>query len=602
MLSTTQPAIFAPSQDGTAHTLGRRQRLELLRAQLDTERQSFTAHWRDLNDYILPRRGRFTTSDTNRGDRRSKKIIDSTASFAARTLASGMMSGVTSPARPWFRLTTPDPDLAESQAVKAWLHVVTQRMSSVFIRSNLYNALPIVYGDMGTFGTASLHVAEDDKNVIRCYPHPIGSYALANDANLRIRVFMREFKLTVRQIVEMFGDGTVAEKTDRGLERISRTTRELWRTGQTEQLIEVMHTIMPNADQNPNKLEAKFKPYVSLYCERGAMDQGLFLRESGFDDFPVLAPRWETTGEDVYGTNCPGMVALGDIMQLQLGERRSMQAIEKMVNPPMVGPTSMRNSKSTILPGDITYVDAREGQQGFRAAHEVNFRIQELEMKQEQVRYRVRRAYYEDLFLMLAQSPAMQSRDITAREIDERHEEKLLALGPVLEQLNQDLLDPLIDRTFNIMERQGLLPEPPEEMQGEPLRVEYISIMAQAQRMVGLSGLERFSAFVGTLVETNPSILDKIDQDQMVDEYAAMTGVPPRVVVPDDEVKKIRVARDEQAAAAAQAEQLKTMGQGAQALANADTSGQNALTDLLAAQGGGMPQSGSGIVPQGGIA
>jgi len=107
----------------------KRQKYETLRGQLDLERSSFTAHWRDLSDYILPRRSRFTLSDVNRGERKNKNIIDSTATLAARTLRSGMMAGITSPARPWFRLTTPDPEMAEFGPVRGWLDQVQNRMT-----------------------------------------------------------------------------------------------------------------------------------------------------------------------------------------------------------------------------------------------------------------------------------------------------------------------------------------------------------------------------------------------------------------------------------------------------------------------------------------
>src|SRR3990167_7102443 len=148
---------------------------ERLRAALENERTSFMSHWRDLSDYILPRRSRFTVQDVNRGDRRNLKIIDSTATLAARTLRSGMMAGVTSPSRPRFRLTTPDIALAEFGPVKAWLHFVTTRMEDVFRRSNAYNSLPIVYSDMGTFATAAMFIEEDfTGDVIRTTPFPIG--------------------------------------------------------------------------------------------------------------------------------------------------------------------------------------------------------------------------------------------------------------------------------------------------------------------------------------------------------------------------------------------------------------------------------------------
>src|SRR6187397_2185862 len=134
---------------GTDHASGltRRQRYESTRQAMRLERTSFQAHWQELAEYMQPRRTRFTVTDVNRGDRRSQSIIDSSPLIALRTLQSGMHAGLTSPARPWMKLTTADAALAERPAVKDWLHTVTQRMLTVFLRSNLYNALPLVYGD-----------------------------------------------------------------------------------------------------------------------------------------------------------------------------------------------------------------------------------------------------------------------------------------------------------------------------------------------------------------------------------------------------------------------------------------------------------------------
>lgn len=568
----------------------RRQEFERLRGQLDRERQSFKSQWRDANDYVLPRRGRFFVSDANKGDRRNLKILDTTPTLAARTLRSGMMGGITSPARPWFKLTVPDPSLAEFAPVREWLHIVTQRLQTIFVKSNLYNVLPIVYGDLGVFGTAAVAMEPDINNVMRFYPFPIGSYMIANNDKLMVDVFLREFRMTVRQIVNRFGrdpENPGKIKWD----NISNKVQSLWSTNNPEAWVDVVHVVMPNPDYDPKKLESKFKKYLSVYYEHGHdgnTSQGQsygsdisnkFLSEKGFDYFPVLCPRWELTGEDVYGTECPGFTAIGDIKQLQTGEKRSLQAIEKMINPPMIAPTALRNSKASTLPGDITYVDVRDGMGGFRAAHEVRFDVNAMEQKQQQVRQRVSRAFYEDLFLMLAQS---DRRQITAREIEERHEEKLLALGPVLEQLNQDLLDPLIDNAFAMMVERDLVPPPPEEIAGKDLKVEYISIMAQAQKLVGLGGIERFTGFAGNIVAQAPTVADKIDGDQLIDIYADLTSIPPGIVRTDDQVAAMRKKR---ADAQAQQQQMMAAAEAAQTaktLSEAETgNGGNALQEMM---------------------
>jgi hypothetical protein len=561
----------------------KRQRYSKLVAALKNERNSFDAHWRELSEFIKPRRTRFMTADRNRGDRRNSKIIDSSATYAARTLSSGMMSGVTSPARPWFRLTTPDPDLAEFGPVKDWLHTVTRRMQTVFLRSNWYNALPTVYGDMGVFGTAAMLMVEDDESVIRCYPFAVGSYYLSNDAKLRVRVFCREFQMTVRQIVEQFGTKPNSRAID--WSNISDRVKTAWDNGNYEDWIDVTHVIRPNTDYDGSRIESKYKPFVQCYYE-GAGNAGnpddKFLNETGFDEFPVLAPRWEVTGEDVYGTDCPGMTALGDIKGLQLMKKFGLQAVEKQVKPPMVAPPEMRTAKLSILPGDVSYV-AESQHRTFRAAHDVALNLNDLRQETAEVRQLIRRAFFEDLFLLLSQ---LDDQDRTATEIMERKEEKLLVLGPVLEQLNQDALDPGIDRAFNAMVRKGQVPDPPPDMEGMDLKVEYISIMAQAQKMVGLGGLERFSLFVTNMLAATPndtSLLDKVDRDQLIDEYGEMTGVPPRVIVPDEQVAEIRQARAQAAKAQQAAEQIATVAPAAKQLSETDVSGDNALTALLGA-------------------
>ena len=577
---------------GEVHT--KRIKLEILRAQLDNERSSFIPHWRDLSDHILPRRARFTLTDANKGDKRNQKIIDGTATLSARSLRSGMMGGITSPARPWFRLTTPDPKVSEFGPIKQWLHEVSSRMRTVFLRSNIYNVLPIIYGDMGVFATGCMFMEEDLDSVVRFYSFPIGSYMLANDERLQVRIFFREFRMTVRQLIKKY-----ASFDKNGIpiwDNFSVTVRNQYENNHMETWIDVCHAIIPNENADPNRLDPRFKKFKSVYYEKGFMagqsqtyigdeDRDRVLRESGYDYFPVLAARWEVTGEDAYGTQCPGMEALGDIKQLQLMQKRKAQIHEKHVNPPMTGPTELKHTSAATLPGHITYFNAREGTQGFKPVYQIDGNTAPILGDIQDVRLLIQRAFYEDLFKLLILDPRRQPA--TATEIKTREEEKLLLLGPVLEQLNQDVLDPLIDNTFDIMAKQGLIPEPPQELQGSELKVEYISIMAQAQKLIGIGGIERFSGFVGGIAASVPDpgvvtkILDKVDIDQMIDEYGDAISLPPTIIRSDDDVEAIRDNRQQAEQAAAAAEQAEKLAGTAKNLSQSDTGGENALTDLV---------------------
>lgn len=561
----------------------RRNRYTKLAAQLWSDRSTFDAHWRDLGDFFLPRRMRWSTSDRNRGDKRNQNIINSTGRFAARTLQSGLHAGLTSPARPWMKLTIPDEDLNEFGPVREWLHAVTQRMMTVFSVSNLYNTLPIVYGDIGVFGTGAVFIGEDAADVIRATAYPIGSYALGTDARGVVSTFYREYEVTVRQLVEMFaleGDGRTIDWSN-----ISNTVKTLWERGDYEAPVEVCWLVRPNEQARPDRLEAKFLPFASCHWEKGSTDN-TFLRESGFRTFPIMAPRWDITGEDSYGTDCPGMTSLGDNRQLQIMERRHGQALNKMVDPPLVGPTSMRTQKTSLLPGDVNYADVREGMQGLRPVHEVRIDLQHLAMNIQGVEYRIKRAFFEDLFLMLATTDPYRGADApTAREIDERHEEKLLALGPVLERTNDELLDPLVDRTFDIMNAAGLLPEPPQEIEGANLKVEYISILAQAQKLVGVASTDRFLSTMAPLTELFPEIRNKIAINRVVNSYADSLGVDPRIIVSDEDADAMTAQQAQQQQAAADAEQAATLAKAARDGSQAQLGNDSALDRVAAGFG-----------------
>lgn len=539
-------------------------------ALLNNDRSSFEPHWRELSDFINPRGSRFLVTDVNRNDRRNTKTVDPTATLANRTLSSGMMSGITSPARPWFKLATPDPDMMDYGPVKLWLEAVQRRMNEVYNKSNLYQSLPLLYSSLGTYSTGAMAVLEDDEDVIRTMMFPIGSYYLANSARGSVDTCYRKFTMTVRQLVMEFG-----------MSNVSASVKGLWESGSYETWIEVIHAVYPNIDRDTGKLDSKNKRVKSVYFEVGG-DNDKLLRESGFDEFPIMAPRWEVNGEDVYGSSCPGMIALGQVKALQLEQKRKSQLIDKATNPPMIGPTSLRSQRVSLLPGDVTYLDVMTGQEGLKPAYLVNPNTADLLADIQDTRQMINSAYFVDLFMMLQN---INTRSMPVEAVIEMKEEKLLMLGPVLERLNDECLNPLIDRTFSIMARKNLLPPPPDVLQGMPLKIEYISVMAQAQKSIGLSSLSSTVGFIGQLAQVKPEALDKLDTDQAIDAFAEMSGVSPTVIVPQEQVNQIRQDRAQQQ----QQQQAMAMGmaaaQGAKTLSEAQTADPSVLTAISGAVG-----------------
>lgn len=553
-------------------TESKRQRIMRRLSALQSERSSFIPHYRDLSEYILPRQSRFFASDRNKGNRRSEKINDNTATLAVRNLSSGMMGGLTSPSRPWFQLRTPDPATNEVQAVKVWLKTTRDRMAEVFLSSNLYTTLPMVYSDLAVFGTSAFAVLEDDQDVIRCFHFPVGSYMLGASHRGSVDTLYRQFQMTVSQMVGQFG-----------LENCSESVQDMYKRGQMDQWIDVLHVVEPNMDYDPKRLQSKYKAWSSTYLETGRNAGDKFLSEAGFDDFVVMAPRWQLTGEDIYG-HSPAMDALGDIKALQLEQKRKMEAIAKQVNPPMTAPQTMRNAAASVLPGAITYVP--DGAQGdaFRPAYQVNLQLQHLLLDIQENQRRIKEALFENLFLMLAN---IQHGQMTAQEVAERQQEKLQMLGPVLERLNDELFDPLIDRVFNVMMKRNLLPPPPAELHGVDLNVEYVSIMSQAAKLSGIAAVQQLVQFVGNLGGAYPDVLDKLESDKSVDVMASMLGAPPELVRDDRSVAQRRQARQQQENQQRMMAMAQQGADTAKTLADTQVTDPSALTAMMAQMRGG---------------
>lgn len=506
--------------------------------ELKTIRNPWETVWRPLAEYIEPTRLRLTSVNESAISR--KAILDSTGTKALRTLASGMHSGITSPARPWFRLGTNDPELRDFAPVKEYLANVELEMRRVFQNSGIYTAFHIGYGDLGQFGQSAGLLAESDATTVRLMQLLTGRYWIARDENGIATTLYRQFRWSVQKIVQRFGYERISQ--------ISPTIRNNYDCGKYSERYDVYHAVEPRLSRDASKIDKKNKAFLSNYWVDEVTDKvgDTLLEESGFDDNPIIAPPWELAGEDDYALS-PGMIALGDIKGLQKETQRKYEALDKIVRPPMTGPTSMRNNPASLLPGAITYADDPSGK-GFRPSMEVNLRLGELTADIRDLRDHIRETFYADLFLMLTNMEGIQPRN--QFEIAERKEEKLLALGPVLENIYAGQLGPVIDRTYAVMNRMRGLPPPPPDIRGQELKVEYISILAQAQKAVATGAVERTMAFAGNLAAVKPEVLDKIDADEAIDVYSDMLGAPPSIIVPDDKVADIRQQRAQKQAIA----------------------------------------------------
>lgn len=547
--------------------------------EMKKELSSFLPHWKLLSEFVKPRRGRFELTDHNRGDRRHQNIINSRATNAQRTAVAGMFTGTMNPAQPWLILETDDVGLLEFGPVKEWFGLVQERMRRLVNDSNLYTMVPMALDEELLFATGCLAHEDDPLELMRFWSPTIGSYAVAQDHRGVVNTLARWFEMTVEQVVGKFSDvpGEVGKN-------LSPHVRNQYALGNYDAWVPVHQFVHPNPNFVPGSDRPGERATKSVYYEDGNPDRRVFLQESGFHEFPFYVPRWELTGEDTYGTNCPAMTALGDIRQLQVQERRKAQGIDKMVAPMLHGPASLKNVPIRNEPAGATLYDAGGDTKGLRPVYEVKLPIGEITLDIQTVEGRINEAYFVDLFRAISNMRGVQPRN--ELEILQRNQERLVELGPILQRQYTDFHNPLISRTFNQMFRAGLIPPAPVEVQGRPLRPRYVSSLALAQNAVTTGNIERLVAFVQG-ISAIPGLehtVDKLDGDQSVDEYGRMTGAPMNVIVPDEQVAATRQARQQQLAAQQALAAAQQGAEAARAASQADLEGDNVASRMMGGQ------------------
>jgi hypothetical protein len=495
---------------------------------LYNDRASWYTHWQDLNRYYMPRNGQFLQANQDRGERQHNDIIDDTGTQALKTSSSGLINDMASPSRPWFALEIADRDLMKYKPVKVWLDDVRTIMLDIFARSNFYRVLRNIGVEAMCYGTTSAFVADDFNKVIHLHPYTIGEYCLAQNFRGEVDTIYREFKKPVGQLIREFGKQNCSQQVVR-----------MYEQGALDNMITIRHTIEPREIRDYGSKSAKDMPFKSCYWEVGNHD-GKYLRESGFKSFPILAPRWDAFGQDVYGSS-PGMDALGAVIQLQVQNLRKSQAIDYMANPPLQLPISMKDRDSETFPGGRSYVDMTAGAAGgIRTAFDVRLDIVGLMNDIQDIRQRIRNTFFTDLFKMISD---IETGQHTAYEIATRNQEKITILGPVVERFNNELLDPAVSIVFERGIAGNIFPPPPQELGGQSIQVEYSSIIAEAAQSMELNGINRLVAGIGQIATMKPDVLDKFDSDQWADIYADRLGTDPDLIVSGEQVALIRQER-----------------------------------------------------------
>lgn len=540
------------------------------RSALEIDRQQYFDHWREISEWLDPRRGQWLwdyNKAQDRGRKKQGRIINSHAGLAAKIMANGMQSGVTPRSRPWFEAESLNPDANTDRDAQEWLLFVQNTLRSLLESSNFYATTRINYRELGTYGGGPISVVQDAVDVVRYRQHTIGSYYVGIDAKGRIDTFGEELVLTIDQMLDRYG-----------YERLSQAAQRCADMGRYDAKVRVMRLIEPNRSPfyDPNGVGWQRMPYRTVDYDP-ADSSGATLSTSGLFRFNIAFPRWETVSDEAYPSNCPGMEALGDIKGLQAEEYNKAEAIEQIPRPTLVAPASLKGKADRPVPGETIYSQQMQGQQGIARAFELNPQIGEIRQDIREIEFRIDRHFHRDVFQAITMIDRAQTREI---EIDARIREQMGQIGPIVEDLLQTQNDTLLQLTYEAADDMGIIPPAPPVIAEAPLRMNYVSILAQGQNASDLDRLDRFHGAVLRVSETHPEARHRFDADKWIQEYGSSVGVPVDVISDDREVQAARTAEMEANAAANAAATAKDATAAMQQLGNTDISDESAVRAL----------------------
>ena len=495
-------------------------------SRLQTKRQNWESHWQEVADYMLPRKSDIN-KERSKGDKRNVQIFDATAVHSLELLASSLHGMLTSTATRWFQLRYKEALLNDSDEAKEWLEDAMDKMYVAFARSNFQQEIFENYHDLIAFGTSCLFIEEDQDDIVRFSARHIKEIYITEDQRGFVDTIYRKFKMTAKAAFDRFGK-----------EQLSRDLLVKFQKTPFDD-VEMVHVVRRRNVFDPKKLDKQNMPFQSVYME---YETGHIISIGGFREFPYVVPRYLKASNEIYGRS-PGMNSLPDVKVLNKMVEVSMKAAQKQVDPPLLVPDDAMILPIRTAPGSLNYY--RSGSRD---------RIEPLNIgannplglnMEDQRRRAISRTFHVDQLLI------QENRTMTATEVMQRNQEKMRILGPVIGRLQQELLQPLIIRVFNIMLRNKEFLPAPEVLANQQIEIEYVSPVALAQKGTQLEGIMRGLEIFGSISQISP-VTDYIDENGLVKQIINILGLPAKMIKSDKEVEQLRAVRQEQQAAQAQ--------------------------------------------------
>tara|TARA_Y100000590_G_C15674122_1_gene997337 strand:+ start:54 stop:1733 length:1680 start_codon:yes stop_codon:yes gene_type:complete len=533
---------------------------------LKSDRGRWEFLWQDIADYGIGRR-LFTRQPTATGEgNRTYRIYNNTMMVANDLLASGLHNLLTSTANRWFHLEPDNQMLLELPEVADWFSTAEDILFSLVERpeAGFHPQVHEVYNDIAAFGNGSLTTLRAPGEGIFFQAMPLMETYIDEGPDGRINMIFRHWRYNALQIQQRYGEGAY-EPADKAIAG-DDLARQFW----------LLQAFIPNEVFD---YEKSFGPQASQVKAVTLDYEGMKeIETTYFREMPIAFARWNKDPGELYARG-PGVQALSDQRMLNEMQKTTLEGAQKAVNPPLMVPDNGFITQMDMSPAGLTVYRAGTPDP-VRELYTGRSMGTDLGMQMIQgVQTNVRAAYHYEM-LQLLQDPRMSATQVL--ELSSRSQQ---ILSPVIGRIQAELLEPVIERSFNLAMRMGAMPPVPEILAGERLNIRYVSPIQRAQRAGEAQALLQAMNSVIQLAQLDQTALDSLDSDKITRFLFEAWGVPPDLLRSEDLVEEMRTQR---AQMAAQQEQQETLMEGAKAAAPllSAAGGVEGLGGLLGGPGG----------------
>ncbi len=499
---------------------------------LKSDRATYDALCQELGDVIAPRKAEITDKQQHPSNAKEKRARNSTAATCNMTLAQGCMAYAVPFSEQWFACEPPA-DVTDDASFQ-WYAKCSEIILAGLASSNFYAEIHEACLDRSGFSTGNLYCEESILSLSGLVfdAVPVGSYSIAENAEKVVDTVFREREMTAVQLAQEFGENALPEKVKKALSDNSQ---------RNTQKFTAIHGVYPREDRNSMKIDAGNMAFASCWFMAG---DKVLLREGGYETNPYLVSRYLKWGSSPYGW-CPGWHALDPAKYLNRLEFLMDGVAEVQLYPRMLIPSTL-DGVVGMGPGEVTIYNPF--QQAMPSTWGTEGRIEAGLERLERREQEIKDAYHYDLFRMFSQI----DKQMTAREVAERATEKLVLFSPTFLRMQQEWLEPLLQRVFRIYMRQRRFPDPPASVIAmdskgahvRPPRIQFTSRVALAIRSLQSAGFMNLLEALQPMLAIDPSVR------HVVNILPASKGMGRNFGVPEE-----WMASEEQYSAKVQAEQ-----------------------------------------------